>query len=228
MKAVSNRRYTRARAERGFSFIEIMVVMGIIAVLASMVVAVIPPIQEQARITQSRDNVGSLVKLMIARRTARVGAGWPPYNGKNFVLDVVASGQLDARNPQNLEILYSPGDVLYRLDLVESERWQDITRKALRNGLDCRDFTSYGGRRNAERQCLLTPDQEKMGAMMLCDDDDGPLHHPAGIVVGYTHGGARFLEWDDLDMARPADADHPEPFLGDAASHPQLAKLLGR
>jgi prepilin-type N-terminal cleavage/methylation domain-containing protein len=217
---------TTPRQTRGFSFIEILVVMGIIAVLTSMVVVLVPGIQEQARITKSRSNVGSILTLMLGRRTARSG-GWPPYNGKNFTLDVVATRQLDPRNPQNLEVLFSPADVLYRLESVDIERYQALTPAALRQGGDHANLTSYAGRRNAERAHLITPDQEKIGTMVLCDDDDGPLHHPGGLVAGYTHGGARFLEWADLDMSPPSDPDEPAPFLGDAAPVEALASLWG-
>ena len=213
--------------QRGFSFIEILVVMGIIAVLTSMVVVLVPVINERARITQSQSNVGNLLKLMLARRTARAG-GWPPYNGKSFVLDVVATRQLDPRNRQNLEVLYSPGDVYYRLENVETERFLAVTPKALRDGVDCGPLTSYAGRRNGEREHLISPDQERMGTLVLCDDDVGPLHHPAGIVAGYTNGGARFLEWADLDLTPPSDSDHPEGFLGDTAEAEALASLWGQ
>ena len=219
---------TRTRRVGGFSFIEILVVMSIIAVLTSMVVVMVPMILEQGRITQSKDNVRTIITFMIARRTSRSNAGWPPYNGKNFVLDVVATGQLDARNPQNLEVLFSPGDVLCRLDLVDEAEWANVTPKALKNGLDCSRLTSYAGRSNAERHGLITPDQEKRGVMILCDDDEGPLHHPAGIVAGYSNGGARFLEWADLDLGVPADPDDPDPFLGDAAENDELARMWGR
>ena len=48
-------------------------------------------------------------------------------------------------------------------------------------------------------------------------------------LAGFTNGGARFLEWEDLDMAPPEDADVPDPFLGDEAEHDEwLMKMFGQ
>jgi len=224
MKAFQTAQPLRGDRQGGFSFIEILVVMGIISVLVSMVVVLIPMVQEKSRQTKSTDNVHSMVTLMVSRRTSR--GGWPRYSGKNFVLSLVATNQLDRRKKMNLEVLFSPGDVLYKLDDVDLDRYKDITKKALKNGTDFHELTSYAGRRNAERDFLITPDQESLSTIIICDDDDGPLHHPNGIVAGYSNGAARFLEWEDLDMSPPEDPDHPDEFLGDAGEG-ELMKLYG-
>ncbi len=106
----------RASAQRGFSFIEILVVMAIISVLATMVVVVIPRITESQNQTKSADNVKSICTFLLLRAQKK---GWQslPYNGKNFTLAVVASGDIDLRQKANLETLFSPGDVEYALDL---------------------------------------------------------------------------------------------------------------
>jgi hypothetical protein len=89
----------------------------------------------------------------------------------------------------------------------------------LRSGIDVRALTSYAGRRNAptDRAYVLTPAKLKKRVPIICDDDDGPCHHPDGLVVGYSDGSVRFVEWADLGMPEPADLDDPEPFLGDDA-----------
>ncbi len=63
--------------------------------------------------------------------------------------------------------------------------------------------------------------------MVICDDDDGPLHHPDGIVAGYSGGNAIYLSWEDLDLAPPDDPDDPEEFLGDASEHHELVRIYG-
>ncbi len=214
------------RSQRGFTFIETLVVMAIIAVLAGMVVTIIPYMIERANQTKSKDNVAQMVKLMLSRRAE--GKGWPRYNGKNFLLSLVATGQIDPRNVHNLELLYSPGDELYKLELVERERYMALTTADLRNDADNHDLSSYAGRLNGEREHLITPDQEKRGTIVICDDDDGHLHHSDGLVIGYSNGAARFLLWDELGVMRPADPDNPEPFLADAATNEELRKLSSR
>ncbi|MDF1702646.1 MAG: type II secretion system protein [Planctomycetota bacterium] len=211
--------------QAGFSFIEIVIVMAIIGVLATMVVALVPMIQERGRQTKSRDNVRNLTMYMIDRRTGKVSGGWPRYNGKNFVLSVVATNDLDRRRKENLEMLFSPGDVLYTLEDVDEKRYEEINKKSLKDG-DFHELTSYAGRRNQERDFLITPDQEKIGTLLICDDDDGPLHHPDGIVCGYTGGDVRYKEWAEFDMSKP-DPDNPDEFLGDASSNEELQRVLG-
>lgn len=218
----------QAGRQAGFSFIEILVVMGIISVLVSMVVVLIPNIQEQSKRTKSKDNVRSMIIMMVGRRTAKVSGGYPPYNGKNFVLSLVATGQIDRRQVQNLEILFSPGDTTYTTERVDMERYKDVKKAALKQGADFHELTSYAGRRNAEDGHLVTSDQEKMGTMLICDDDDGPLHHSDGIVTGWSNGAVRFMEWEELDMLGPEDPDKPEPFLGDDTENDMLQHMWGR
>ena len=212
--------------QAGFSFIEILVVMAIIAVLATMVVTIIPNIQERSRQTKSKDNVRNMLMMMLDRRTSKVTGGWPPYNGKNFVLSLIATNQIDIRNKQNLEVLFSPGDAIYSLEKTDVERYKDVKKDTLKNGADFHELTSYAGRRNADRDFVITPDEEKKGTMVMCDDDDGPLHHPDGLVIGYSNGASRFMEWDEIDMQKP-DPKSPEEFLGDASSQEELQKLWG-
>ncbi|MDA1193994.1 MAG: type II secretion system protein [Planctomycetota bacterium] len=213
------------RAQAGFSFIEILVVMGIIAMLASMVVALVPVIQERAKQTKSKDNVKGLVMMMVDKRMGKVTGGWPKFSGKNFTLSVVSSNALDIRRRENLEMLFSPGDPYLTLEDADQKRFEEIDNKSLVDG-DFHEFTSYAGRRNADKEFLITSDQERMGTMLLCDDDDGPLHHSDGLVCGYSTGDVRFKEWEEFDMRKP-DPDHPDEFLGDASSNEELQRMLG-
>jgi type II secretory pathway pseudopilin PulG len=210
------------RREAGFSFIEILVVMGIITLLVGMVAVIVPRVQESGRQTKSTANVRSMVTLMANRSTAK---GWPGYSGKNFNLSLVATGDVDIRNKDNLEIFFSPGDRLFTLDKADFARYKEISPKNLKAGADFHELTSYAGRRNADRDFLITPDQESMGAPIICDDDVGNLHHPKGLVIGYTNTQVRFVEWNDLGMTPPEDADNPDPFLGDRAEVDLLRPL---
>ena len=84
--------------------------------------------------------------------------------------------------------------------------------------MDVHDLTSYAGRRNTDRTHLITGDKIKMGVPVLCDDDDGPIHDPDGLVIAFTDGSARHYEWADLGMEPPEKPDDPAPFLGDDAT----------
>ncbi len=202
------------RRESGFTFIEILVVMGIIVTLMGMVTVVVPHVLKKARRVESIARVRSLSQLLSDRS---LDAGWPGFDGKGFVLSLVAHRTLDIRNPDNLEVLFSPGDVWYTQAKSPTERYREITIQALRAGTDFHALTSYAGRRNATRAYLITPDRMNQTVPIVCDDDDGPVHDPDGLVMGFTDGGARFYEWNELDMLEPEDKDDPQPFLADDA-----------
>lgn len=213
------------RREAGFSFIEILVVMSIIVVLVSMVVVVVPKIQEKAKQTKSADNVSSMIKLFIA---ADVGMkrGWPSLNGKNFVLWLVASGQISKKNRDSLEILFSPGDTYLKMGDRELKDYEPVTLEALKSEGhdDFKRLTSYAGRRNKERAHTMAPSELEEGALIICDDDDGPLHHARGIIMGYTNSNAKFETWIDLGF-EPPDEKEPKGLLGDNSPSEKLKHM---
>ena len=209
------------RRQAGFSFIEILVVMAIITVLVGAVVVVIPRVLEKSRQTQSINNVRNMLDLMLDRKIEK---GWQLYDGKNFVLYLVAAGQIDIRNKQNLEVFFSPGDVHYALKAIDPARYKDINSNSLKNS-HFPELTSYAGRRNGTQDFRITPDQESKGVPIISDDDVGPLHHPSGLIMGYTNRNVRLMEWEDLGISPPEDRDNPEPMLGDQATNEDLRAL---
>jgi prepilin-type N-terminal cleavage/methylation domain-containing protein len=214
------------RRQAGFSFIEILVVMGIISVLVSMVVFVVPTIQERTRQTKSKDNVRGMLQYFIA---AEVGLSkpWPPYNGKNFVLWLVAANKIDRRDDKQLQILFSPGDMTnYTFEKAGGiKAYEGITLDTLKTeNPDLLQLTSYAGRRNKEREHGLTSDELSRNPVVICDDDDGPVHHKDGLVIGYAGGDSRFVEWADLGMS-PPDPNNPEGTLGDSSPNEELKHM---
>lgn len=204
------------RREAGFTFIEILVVMGIIVVLMGMVAVIVPRALEASRQTQSLNNVRNMAQMMAERSIQR---RWPSYDGKNFVLSLVGIGLIDKRNPDNLVVLFSPGDSLFSLEKATPERYDEVTLQALKSGTDFHELTSYAGRRNLDRDYLITPNRQKIVIPIICDDDEGAVHHPDGLVIAYSDGKAKFVEWPDIKgMQAPDDPDNPEPFLGDNAT----------
>ena len=45
------------------------------------------------------------------------------------------------------------------------------------------------------------------------------------MVVGYTNGQAKFLEWSDLEMSKPSDTKNPEGLLGDNSPNENLKHM---
>jgi type II secretory pathway pseudopilin PulG len=220
----------RRRPEGGFSFIEILVVMGIITLLTSMVVVVIPIIREKGNQTKSRSNVQNILTMMNSINTNP--NAWPPYNGKNFTLAPFAHGVAKADAPGVIDGFFSPGDAWLKKDrLVDAEaRYKEITKAKLKAGAeDYSELTSYAGRLNNEKDFVLTTsDSSKKGTISFCDDDQGPLHHAGGLIVGFSNALVDFLDWEALEMPEPKNVREPEPFLGENAPSDLLRPMSSR
>jgi type II secretory pathway pseudopilin PulG len=217
----------RRRREAGFSFIEILVVMGIITVLVGMVVVLIPNITEKSRQTKSIDNLRSLATMIMGEGALNLSK-LPPADGKAFTLWPVATGKISKKSPggKDLEVFFSPGDNQYSLQAVGEKSYEGVTRDSLREGnQDFRAYTSYAGRRNKTPGHKLSSSELGRGAMILCDDDEGSLHHAGGLCIAYSNSRSAFVEWHELNISEPDDADHPEGLLGDSAENEDLKHL---
>ena len=218
-------RSTRRALQAGFSFIEILVVMGIISVLVSMVVVVVPFIREKGKRTKSTDNVRTMI-LYYTGSGAGLEHSWPGYNGKDFVLWLVATNKISRDDDKQLGILFSPGDENYTFEKAGGRvPYKDLTKATLGTGnQNLLQLTSYAGRRNKEKEHILSAAEQQRNAIIISDDDDGDLHHKDGLITGYVGGAASFVEWSDLNMA-PPDAKDPKGMLGDNSPNEDLKHL---
>ncbi len=166
-------------------------------------------------VVKSIDNIRSMITLMIARRIGMRVGGYPPYSGKAFILSLVATGDLDRRNASNLEILFSPGDKTLSLAKEGAEIYKDVTKASLKQGMDCSKLTSYAGRRNSEREYLVTSDQEKVGTALIAD-----LSFPDMAIVGFSDGSVKTMTRKELGLG-PDD-----PIVAGDASNSDLLKKL--
>jgi prepilin-type N-terminal cleavage/methylation domain-containing protein len=213
-----------SRNQRGFSFIEILVVMSIIVVLASAVAVVIPLVLKNQKKTECVNHVRNMMDMMFSEFA--VGhKGWPKYNGKNFVLALIAANAIDPENKRGLETFFCPGDSKFNLQSADVARYLEIKKnKTSLKGQDYHELTSYAGRRNADDRYAIDQRVIDKGKPIICDDDDGKPHHPDGIVIGNADRSIRLEEWDDLGLAEP-DEDEPEPFLGDVSPNKDLEAM---
>ncbi len=100
------------RREAGFTFIEILVVMGIIVVLMGMVAVIVPRAQEAQRKTQSINNVRQMATIMSRAQHLTPLAALQREGVRPLP---VADGVIDPSEDKNLEIFFSPGDAIYAL-----------------------------------------------------------------------------------------------------------------
>jgi len=180
------------RRQAGFTLIEVLVVLTILATLAGMVVVIIGPSERKRIQLECTNNVSGLVRMI----EAGSGSRYPDAAGPDFVLYLVRKGEI--AGPDNLKVLFCPGDHEESFDLAGGEAaYADLV---LGTG-DHDHLTSYAGRDQADRMCRASRGSPR--AQVLIADDSEDHHFNLGIVVGLTGGSARFRDrMDDYELAK--------------------------
>jgi prepilin-type N-terminal cleavage/methylation domain-containing protein len=178
--------------QKGFTLIEILVVVTIIGVLAGLVVVLIPKSQEKMQIAECQNHQRQICSMLQTE-----DAAWR-RSGANIPLYFVKKGDISGTN---LKMLFCPGDQQNTPETVGGE-------DAYKNlDLDIQQYehlTSYAGRDQTRKDC-----QVKKGTtspeVMLCDDSE-KHHNSKGFVCGYNDGSARWIDKVDvwkLDLTTP-------------------------
>jgi hypothetical protein len=203
--------FAKMREAEGASFF-LTLPSGLDALKSVMV----PVSRRKQELTKSADNVSALLKYYIAD-----GAGivrpWPMFNGKAFVLWLVATDQLDRRDPRQLVILFSPHDAERSLEKAGGvAAYAGLNLDSLRSGgIDVSKLTSYVGRRNREKEHLLSASELERGAAVIADLSFGDV-----AIVGFVNGQVKTMTKADLGLG-PDD-----PLVaGDASKSPILRDL---
>lgn len=175
---------------KGFTLIEILVVVTIIGVLAGLVVVLIPKGQFEAKKTECMNNVRNIVNLLT------VGGKIPiKYSGANLILYLVPHGDLEGED--NLKILFCPGDINDTFDGAgggEAFQNLDLSKKA-----EYGHLTSYAGRNQSNSVCRVQSGTAKQ-EILVCDDSEDH-HDKKGFVCGFTGGAVKFRhKFDDWQM----------------------------
>ncbi|MHC4407832.1 MAG: type II secretion system protein [Planctomycetota bacterium] len=92
--------------QKGFTLIEILVVVTIIGVLAGLVVVLIPRGQEKANIAECTNNQKQLAQTLISLDSTKFP---DKYAGVNLLLYLFKAGHIDMAE-ENLQLLFCPGD----------------------------------------------------------------------------------------------------------------------
>jgi len=170
--------------QKGFTLIEILVVVTIIGVLAGLVVVLIPKGKEATIKVQCQHNITQMVGLL------EVGSQmqYPEYSGPNLLLYLVNKGDLEGED--NLKMLFCPGDQNESLKKIGGEKaYKDID---LNKRGEYGAYTSYACRDQRNGKCAA-----KMGAskpvVLVCDDSEDH-HFGKGFVVGLTGGAAKWRD----------------------------------
>ena len=174
------------RMQKGFTLIEILVVVTIIGVLAGLVVVLIPRGQEKANIAECTNNQRQLVQTLISLD----GTKFPKkYAGVNLLLYLYKARHIEMAE-DNLKMLFCPGDE--RDDYESAGKMQAYeeadTDKVGEYGL----LSSYAGRDQSDRECAAIKSSTKPQAMIADDSDDH--HNKKGFVIAYSTGAVKFRQ----------------------------------
>lgn len=179
--------------QKGFTLIEILVVVTIIGVLAGLVVVLIPKGQFEAAKTDCINNVRNIVGLLETGGQLK----YPSHSGANLILYLVHKGELQGED--SLKLLFCPGDMQDDFARAGGEaafKDLDINRREYKH------LTSYAGRDQSNAQCAAIKGNQNQ--VLVCDDSED--HHGSkGIVVGLSGGAAKWRDKvDDLKMRHDA------------------------
>ena len=190
--------------QKGFTLIEILVVVTIIGVLAGLVVVLIPKGQFEAQKTECMNNVKNMVGLLETTGSS----GYPKYSGPNLLLYLVKRGELEGED--SLGLLFCPGDEAESLEQAGGvDAYKDLDLKK-RGEYD--HLTSYAGRDQLNAACAAKKGSTKP-VVLVCDDDEG--HHDGkGFIVGLTGGAVKWrhkVDDYDIDVKTPVQVGEGSP-----------------
>ncbi len=177
---------------RGFTLIEILVVVTIIGVLAGLVVVLIPKSQAEATKLECMNNIRQMLGLIEVQSATK----YPKYGGPSLLLYLVK--KKDLVGEKALEVLFCPGDVSNSYELAGGDpdafKNLDLDKKG-----EYGDLTSYAGRNQWDKACFAKKGQ--MESIVLICDDSEDHHDGKGIVVGLTGGAIKWRhKFDDYEM----------------------------
>ena len=173
--------------QKGFTLIEILVVVTIIGVLAGLVVVLIPKGQFEAQKTECMNNLRNIVGLLEGS-----GTSYPNKAGPNLILYLVKKGEIH-KSEDKLKLLFCPGDTNAwdRAGGVDAFKDLNLDKRG-----EYGDLTSYAGRDQLTKACAA---KKGDGAtLVLACDKDEDFHGKKGIVVGLNGGAAKWRDKVDF------------------------------
>jgi prepilin-type N-terminal cleavage/methylation domain-containing protein len=204
------------RTAQGFTLIEIMVVIAIIAGLVTTVAIVVPKMQETQRQTSCMNNLSQLGQVYLMQAQENRGKA-QKYSGVALWLSYRKGTSEIKRGDER--VLLCPGDVIAMPETEDDKKKYDNVDLDNPPG----DLCSYSARdfKNFPLN-IESPDKEIIGS-----DRQGPdgktMHHKGVIVCVFDHGDAQKMNRDELGLS--SDTTHGI-VIGPEAEAKMLQKVI--
>jgi prepilin-type N-terminal cleavage/methylation domain-containing protein len=181
------------RRQKGFTLIEILVVITIIATLAGLVAAIAPKMIEEGKKTESLNNLSQIGKFLLAEHAK---GKMHRYSGAAFLLQIK-----DELKDNQLKVFISPGEE-YVGDLPRPNPGTPEFAEMYRNlelpdGVDDR-HSSYAGPNWKAYPPIKSGDESRKTRLWGCDKCPNGYPFHDGIVVLFDDGSTKFLDIEEL------------------------------
>ena len=156
-----------------------------------------PEVRRKGRITKSIDGLRTML-LYDAVGGVGVERPLPRYGGKRWFLRLVATNTLSRSDPNQLEILFSPGDPVHSLEKAGGPKaYERVTLAALDDpAFDPSALTSYVGPR-LDGKGLVPPSAASPDGDPIVAD----LSFSGGVILGFPGGKVRWFDAAELGLS---------------------------
>jgi prepilin-type N-terminal cleavage/methylation domain-containing protein len=203
------------RKTQGFTLIEIMVVIAIIAGLVTTVAIMVPKMKETANQTTCMQNLKGLNDVFISKSLEGQAAA-QRYSGVALWLSYRKTGSEIRRGQE--KALQCPGDQQFQVPVTDDDikQWDVVD---LENPAD--NLCSYAARDfKAHPLNVESPDKEIIGCDRQGTNGRTP-HHRGVIICSFAEGDAQKYSREQLGISPDADI-----VVGPEASATMLQKVV--
>ena len=188
-----------AHRRRGFTLIEILVVIAIIASLIALAVPTLMGAMENARVNECKSNLRQIGTSMALWMNRGSKSGYfPKESGIKFLLVLVRDGQITGKDTK---VFLCPGP--------KDQKWtaEDTTMGSAYKDWDAIDTTtiSYAGRDTKNHPINQNRANEEV---IASDDNEGRSNHK--FAINYLYADWSVQEFDQVVDAREQGVTIPE------------------
>lgn len=204
------------RKAQGFTLIEIMVVIAIIAGLIGTVAIIVPQMQEKQKRFTCASNLSQLGGIFIIERSEKHGK--PKFDGTALWLSWRKDTSKIKQGQENILICPGDGGISPADNPAQVAKYDDIDLKNPPN-----DMCSYAARDFSTFPLKV----ESPAVQVIGCDRNGPdgrtAHHKDGLNIVFEDGSTKFFDREALGITDPKG----DIVVGPEATSEQLKHVVG-